>query len=224
MDIRILDQHTILGIDFDGTLVGHPRSNILQQYIVDHPEKTFHLISFRSHNMVQRLEGDLRESTDETGVPLTLAHFKEIRCIPDKLYERKALLDDGREYWGWKAIQCQNLGCTILVDDMYEIVGIFCTELGIPCLNPDLHEGYVSDEATFNSLSASAQDLLRWLGEEDYSQYGECHGPALDELVAAGLTQIHKPGDYQGAFIAKGTSLMYRAVSLTEAGLRCINA
>lgn len=59
--------------------------------------------------------------------------------------------------------------------------------------------------------------LLKWLGEEDFTQYGECHGKSLDELVADGLAQIHANGEHQ-YFIAKGNGDMYRAVSLTEAG------
>lgn len=66
-------------------------------------------------------------------------------------------------------------------------------------------------------------DLLEWLGSEDYCQYGECHGVALDSLVAKGLAQVHGPGEHQHGFIAKdpvgAKGMMYRAVSLTEAGV-----
>lgn len=60
--------------------------------------------------------------------------------------------------------------------------------------------------------------LLKWLGQEDFSQYGECHGKTLDALIAQGLAQVHSASDHQGSFIAKGDGRMYRAVSLTEAG------
>lgn len=66
-------------------------------------------------------------------------------------------------------------------------------------------------------LTGSERDLLKWLSKEDFSQYGECHGTSLDSLIAKGLAQVHGPGEHQ-VFIAKGTSQMYRAVSLTEAG------
>jgi len=72
-------------------------------------------------------------------------------------------------------------------------------------------------------LTDKEADLLRWLGEEEFSQYGECHGDDLDGLVAKGLAQIHGPGEHQN-FIAKGTSLMYRAVSLTDAGHEALKA
>lgn len=60
-------------------------------------------------------------------------------------------------------------------------------------------------------------ELLRWLGQEDFSQYGECHGQTLDALIEKGLALVHGPGENQ-VFIAKGTGKMYRAVSLTDAG------
>lgn len=60
--------------------------------------------------------------------------------------------------------------------------------------------------------------LLRWLGENDFSQYGECYGKSLDALVALGLAQIHDGDEHQSSFIAKGRGGMYRAVFLTDAG------
>jgi hypothetical protein len=70
-------------------------------------------------------------------------------------------------------------------------------------------------------LTAGEILLLDWLSQEDFSQYGECHGAALDALVNRGLAEIHGPGEHQ-RFIANdhaGTQgMMYRAVSLTTAG------
>jgi hypothetical protein len=77
------------------------------------------------------------------------------------------------------------------------------------------------------SLTADEADLLRWLAQEDFSQYGECYGKALDALIAKGLAQLHGPGEHQ-SFIANdraGTKgMMYRAVSLTEAGIAALRA
>jgi len=61
--------------------------------------------------------------------------------------------------------------------------------------------------------------LLSWLGEETYSQYGECQGPVLDSLVAKGLVKIHGQSEHQENFIpVNGAGELYRAVSLTDAG------
>lgn len=71
--------------------------------------------------------------------------------------------------------------------------------------------------------TASEQFLLEWLSKDDFSQYGECHGKSLDRLVELGLAQIHEPNEHQ-RFIAKGDDLMYRAVSLTEAGRAALSS
>jgi hypothetical protein len=73
------------------------------------------------------------------------------------------------------------------------------------------------------ALTEDEADLLDWLGQEDFSQYGECHGKALDALIAKGLAQVHGSGEHQ-SFIAKGTSLMFCAVSLTQAGIAAVIA
>jgi hypothetical protein len=69
------------------------------------------------------------------------------------------------------------------------------------------------------SLTVSEKDLLLWLSREDFSQYGECHGGAQDSLIAKGLAQLHgEETETNNTFIAKGHGIMFRAVSLTEAG------
>lgn len=74
-----------------------------------------------------------------------------------------------------------------------------------------------------SDLNAGELYLLRWLGESDASQYGECHGKALDSLIRKGLAQVHgEDSGFDHAFIAKGTGLMYRAVSLTEEGFAAL--
>jgi hypothetical protein len=69
-----------------------------------------------------------------------------------------------------------------------------------------------------DALSKAEFELLEWLSREDYSQYGECHGKALDELVAKGLAQLHGDNGHLGSFIAQGNGPMYQSVSLTDAG------
>jgi hypothetical protein len=78
-----------------------------------------------------------------------------------------------------------------------------------------------------NDLTSAERELLSWLSEEDFNQYGECHGKTLDSLLAKGLARIHGPGEHQ-RFIANDFSgtkgMMYRAVSLTEAGWEEVKA
>lgn len=67
-------------------------------------------------------------------------------------------------------------------------------------------------------LSADQRDLLAWLAREDYSQYGECHGAALDALIERGFAKVHEDGGELGSFIAKGRGPMYNSISLTDRG------
>jgi len=71
---------------------------------------------------------------------------------------------------------------------------------------------------TDHDLTPEQEFLLVWLGNEAFSQYGECFGARLDALIAKGLAQIHTDRALQAGFIAQGDSAMYLAVSLTEAG------
>lgn len=72
-------------------------------------------------------------------------------------------------------------------------------------------------------LTQTERFLLEWLAKDD-GQYGECHGPTLDRLVAAGLAKVNgEESGLRNGFIAKGTSLMYRPVSITDAGLAMLD-
>ena len=72
------------------------------------------------------------------------------------------------------------------------------------------------------TISQDEMSLLEWLGQEDYSQYGECHGEALNSLVAKGFAKVHEGQEHQRGFIASGVGPMYRAVSLTDAGQKAL--
>jgi hypothetical protein len=185
MQLDIFALHDRLGIDFDGTLIGHPESAQLQQYILDHQDdKKFHIVTFRTTNMRKRMEADLEMSTRFTGVPLTLQHFESIASIPDVLYERKGMFDDGTEYYGWKARTCDKLGCTILLDDMIRDVGRHCEDLNIVCLDPSL--GYMPAE------TSDLDDLVAYMIENGRLEYGEIKGPLLDELYLRGRVVWHR--------------------------------
>jgi hypothetical protein len=72
-----------------------------------------------------------------------------------------------------------------------------------------------------SDLTHEERDLLDWLSREDFSQYGECYGKSLDRLMALGLAQLHgEETETQNCFIAKGRGIMFRAVSLTQAGFQ----
>lgn len=73
------------------------------------------------------------------------------------------------------------------------------------------------------NITPSERHLLVWLSYEEKSQYGECYGGALDGLIARGLARIEDvETEVYNTFIARRATrspdIMYRAVSLTEAG------
>lgn len=75
------------------------------------------------------------------------------------------------------------------------------------------------------ALTPSERHLLVWLSYEETSQYGECYGGAFDSLMGRGLVRIHDiESEVYNNFIAKRATrspdIMYRAVSLTEAGVQ----
>jgi hypothetical protein len=69
-----------------------------------------------------------------------------------------------------------------------------------------------------SQLSKDERFLLDWLKNDD-GQYGECHGKTLDGLIERGLAAVQGvESGLNNGFIAKGTDIMYRAVSITDAG------
>lgn len=131
------DSHERIGIDFDGTLVGHKHSWLIQRYIAENQHKQFYIITFRSHGMQDRIERDLRDSVKKTGIDLNIKHFTGIHNIADGLYENHLALKGDPDYISWKAVKCAEIGCTILIDDMAELIHEHFPERGIIIVSPD---------------------------------------------------------------------------------------
>lgn len=151
MNLQELAKHHKIGIDVDGTLIDHPRSHLLQRFILDHHQtKEFYIITFRSHGWEKRLEHDIGESTLLTTVPLQLNHFRGIHTVPQQIHENHwmarscegtatpgSIIIAHDDFYGWKAAVCREIGCTVLIDDMEPSIGPHCVRLGVVCLNPN---------------------------------------------------------------------------------------
>lgn len=71
-------------------------------------------------------------------------------------------------------------------------------------------------------LTRNEHLLLNWL-LPDGGQYGECHGVTLDGLIAKGLVCVGgRESGFNNSFIAKGSDIMHRVVSITDAGRRAL--
>lgn len=73
-------------------------------------------------------------------------------------------------------------------------------------------------------LDKDERFLLDWLRKGD-GQYGECRGKVLDGLVAKGLVTIGGvETGLENGFIAKGSDLDFRTVSITQTGLNALTS
>jgi hypothetical protein len=138
--VKRLADHKIIAWDFDDTLVGHAGSRRFQEFIKANPYgQEHHIVSFRSHGMEQQFDRDLFESCGDL---LTLADFKGIHNVPDTLYEEHRptrliinLVED--PYLTWKGMICDQIGATVLVDDMSDFVARGCEQYGVLHIHPD---------------------------------------------------------------------------------------
>lgn len=77
---RILDQHKVIGIDIDSTLINGPNSELLQNYIAAHShEKDFWLVTFRTGNMLKLAPREIASHG------FSMQHFKGIFGAPEGL-------------------------------------------------------------------------------------------------------------------------------------------
>jgi hypothetical protein len=143
MNFSALDAHDVIAWDFDGTLLGHPRSEAMHAYIASTPDKTHHIVTHRSHKMEKTMwdemkfhypNGPSRES------------FVEVINVPDDVYENFHLSQrspgglimlDYNAYVNWKGEMCHSLGATILVDDNSDHVRPGCIKYAIAYIHPD---------------------------------------------------------------------------------------
>jgi hypothetical protein len=70
-------------------------------------------------------------------------------------------------------------------------------------------------------LTRKQRNLLRWLAREDASRYGECHGPDLDALHAAGFVRTWTADPNTDVWPPPS---LRHAVSVTAAGIEYIQA
>ena len=146
--IDCLRQYDAIGWDFDGTLIDHPKSPLMHQHILTHPEQRHVIITFRAHGYERTL---FQEMSLKYPDGPSADHFAGVENISDlawdgfmqvhrqrKLGRYTGPATPGEDYFvAWKAMTCDKLRLPILIDDKTELVLPGCLKHGITYLHPD---------------------------------------------------------------------------------------
>lgn len=140
--------HATIAWDLDMTLIGHPASDALHDFIRATPHIRHVIVTFRSNNIRDTVWADL--ACLPTAAPRHC--FLAAETIDDALADRFQRLRRYRAqglyagppspaerlYLHWKGEACARWGATVLIDDMTDHVKLGCTASGIQLLHPDV--------------------------------------------------------------------------------------
>jgi len=143
MIIDQLAKHDAIGWDVDGTLVDGRNAVYFRQFIFDNPKKRHCLVTFRTHDLLARLESDLARH----GIR-DIAVFEKVLSVPANIWMEWAILQQQRKgnktgklllpetaYMEWKGFVCRQEGLTVLVDDDILNTERGCKRYGIALLD-----------------------------------------------------------------------------------------
>ena len=121
-----LEKHDVIGLDLDNTLIEGRNSRLLWQFIKEHPEKKFWIITFRT-GLLAKEQTIWDEIRDFSG--LDSSWFEGIQTVDEQTYLKANInksIPNINDYIKWKGKTCKELGCTVLVDDMPEMTKYGC--------------------------------------------------------------------------------------------------
>ena len=145
----ILENHEIIGLDFDGTLIDHPSGVELQNFVHEnHLDKQIYIITFRSGSMLVDLWDDMKEFNyycpskrmfkGVYGIEHSAWQANEIAMLKRRSgMIGEDLTDEEIYYKTWKGMMCNKLGATVLVDDKPGDVMLGCKKFGIQFVHID---------------------------------------------------------------------------------------
>jgi hypothetical protein len=138
-----LYEHRAIALDFDGTLIDHPNSARLRDFVLSESDRRrFFIVTHRSARSAARLWRTLyHESFGQLGP----RSFAGVAFLPLALYDAwcdcVCRRDRGelhgpptraeRTFVQWKPRTARALGCTILVDDLAALHGPACRAIGM---------------------------------------------------------------------------------------------
>lgn len=136
----LLDPHQIIAWDMDGTLIDGPNAKFFRAYILAHPEKQHHIVTFRTGPALNSMEVAMWK--DECvyelfhlGVPH--GTIKQTHAMPDHLYhawaQRKTFIQETEvaAFLDWKGKTAAEIGATVMIDDMPGMVKKGCRNHGV---------------------------------------------------------------------------------------------
>lgn len=132
----LLDPHQSIAWDADGTIASGPNARFFCNYIIAHPEKQHHIVTFRDPIWAKQV---YQELLSNYGVPAH--HISSVNACPQHLEAaysiRKLFYDQSgvEAYIHWKGMTAKELGCTVLIDDMESAVLSGCQKYGITFLH-----------------------------------------------------------------------------------------
>jgi len=137
-----------IGWDFDGTLIDHPKSSIMHEFILAHPTKQHFILTFRTHGMENSMFREMRVKYRDAPLPRCFSGTHNINARAWEKFlatqkERMLGLYHGpltpwEEYYvEWKGMMCDKLHLPVLVDDMTAHVLPGCEKYGIAYVHPD---------------------------------------------------------------------------------------
>ncbi len=143
--LSALQSHGCIGWDLDNTLIGHPASPTLHDFIRGNPSICHVLITFRTD-----MAGIGPDLAGQAG-SVTPEHFAVVETMDSELATNFFRLQRQRakglfagpmafcelEYRSWKGRICARHGGTLLIDDMTDHVSLGCERHGITLLHPD---------------------------------------------------------------------------------------
>lgn len=149
----MFENHTRIGLDLDDTLLNGPASIFLANYVNDHPEKKFFLVTHRTPSELHTVPYELLD------IGLNINQFEKLLSTSELMRIRFRLARQERDslrlpsiYTGnvsedemtkeelnfvyWKGYVCKRMGITILVDDATPIVKPGTDRYNIKYINP----------------------------------------------------------------------------------------
>lgn len=142
-----LDGFNSIGWDLDETMIDHPNSGKIQNYIKEHPEKNHYIITFRTHEMVDYIFTDISRYPQR----LTRKNFKGVFHIEEDAWEKYERMKHLRfnnlkygpitpeeiYYKTWKGKICKENNIPVLIDDRKDDVIMGCNKYGIEYFHPN---------------------------------------------------------------------------------------